>query len=350
MIRSLLLLVAAAPLIAQTDSGRVLDTLRVRDRVACRISSSDGKRVVGLWEKARSAFSTTRADELSGTLELQVVEMDGHVDDVKFIQDPPTGPWERGLHPEADTAHARSFTARRAFATTPADTLLTRGYIRRRSDGTFVFDAPNAELLLSDAFAARTCFELEDPPRDQPQWIGIRFTPRASEGERIDARGVLWLDRESGELRRLDFAYTNLPKTDFEICDPQPDRRHYNHEGPICQTFRDGSKLDLGGTIEFAKLSDGKWIANRWTLRTPPDEGIFRRVNRLRQVGPRDWVRCQGPGKGCTELWAQWPRLVTTTGHVASVMRSGVEIYRDAAAQSLVAAASRARNAVSPPK
>lgn len=348
MLRSLLLLGAAAPLMAQADSGRVLDTLRVRDRVACRISIRDGKRLVGLWEQARSALATTRADEVAGTLELQVVEIDGHIDDVKFNENPPVGPWERGLHPDADTAHARSFVARRAFATTPADTLLARGYIRRRADGTFVFDAPNAELLLSETFAARTCFELEEPPRDQPRWIGIRFTPRSLEGDRIDARGVLWLDRESAELRRLDFNYTNLPKTEFEMCDPQPDRRHFSWEGPKCETLRDGSKLDLGGTIEFVKLLDGQWIANRWTLRTPPDAGIYRFGHRVRQRGPRDWVLCRGFDKGCTETWIQWPRLVTTSGSVASVRRSGVEIYRDAVAEALIAAAKRARKTPPP--
>ena len=64
--------------------------------------------------------------------------------------------------------------------------------------------------------------------------------------ERADIRGVLWLDRASAELRRLDFAYTRVPK--------------WAHG------------RDAFGQLGFAPLPGGGWIVQRWVLRVPIPE------------------------------------------------------------------------------
>ena len=98
----------------------------------------------------------------------------------------------------------------RPFRSQDAAILARDGYAVEES-GEVIYYAPDADVLLSDTFAATHCFQLTDAPPGQPGLIGLRFRPVEAARDRRDIEGTFWLDRASAELRSLDFTFTNLP-------------------------------------------------------------------------------------------------------------------------------------------
>lgn len=130
------------------------------------------------------------------------------------------------------------------------DTLLASGFVENLEDLTWgggpTWYGPDPEFLLSEAFFAGHCFRALPPGAGiSSEWVGLGFDP-AVEDHRADIRGTLWLDRETAELRRLDFAYTRLPK------------------------WARGTAA--GGSLQFAPLPGGGWIVQRWSVRVPVPE------------------------------------------------------------------------------
>src|SRR5262249_53043076 len=118
------------------------------------------------------------------------------------------------------------------------------GYVVSDTSGTTYY-APDAEVLLSDFFAAAHCFHLVEPPRSAgvSSLIGVAFQPLRDRPVLHDIDGTLWLDRTSAELRTLEFRYTGLP----------------DYVAPA----------NPGGKVEFLRLSDGGWLVSRWSVRMP---------------------------------------------------------------------------------
>jgi hypothetical protein len=129
-----------------------------------------------------------------------------------------------------------------AFRSRPPEVLDTAGYVVADSGATSYF-VPDAEVLLSPLFAAGHCFQLENAPDGQSGLIGVRFQPTRARRNMRDIEGVLWVDRQSAELRTLDFKYTNL--------------------SDVAQSAHPG------GRVEFLRLADGNWVITRWSVRMP---------------------------------------------------------------------------------
>ena len=317
----------------------------VRADADCSLAGRDASTFVQLWEQARGALAATHLSEQSAALDVHVVRVGGHIDPAYGFRTTDS------LHAEVDSLHARESVADRVFATTPAETLAVAGYVRREPDGSTVYDVPSAESFLSDEFVARHCFSVAKPPHEHPEWIGIGFTPRKARDSVADIRGVLWLDRASVELRRLEFQYTNLTPVDFELCDPDPTLPVKADASlpfpppkplpvPYCTHFKDNTsnKLGLGGDADFVRLASGEWLIVRWTIRTPPDEGDMRLgAGKTRRVNGHS-EKCFY-GKDCYDVPpVMWPRLVTTTGTISRVTRGDSEVFRDDKAEGLIAA------------
>lgn len=127
----------------------------------------------------------------------------------------------------------------------PADSLLLSGFIENIEDLDTgpTWYGPDPEFLLSEAFFAGHCFRTVPPrPLDPPGMIGLAFSPMTQD-RRADIRGTLWLDRETAELRLLEFQYTRLPTW--------------------------ARSAEAGGSLRFASLPGGGWIVQRWSLRVP---------------------------------------------------------------------------------
>jgi hypothetical protein len=123
------------------------------------------------------------------------------------------------------------------------DSLATLGYIQ--PDDTLtgaIYFGPDAAVFFSDGFLRSHCFRLRPPPKRDPGLLGLGFEP--VKGRRvIDISGVLWLNRATGALVRLEYRYP-------AIWDWVP---------------RDGA----GGSLSFARLSSGQIVITGWKIRAP---------------------------------------------------------------------------------
>ena len=111
---------------------------------------------------------------------------------------------------------SRTGVSARPVTLLSATTHRTFGYAHVEADGVRFF-APDASVLASDEFGAGYCMRLRDPLEwdSVPGGIGIAFEAPPAERTRTDIEGVLWLDRATGELRRLDYHYNRMP-ADFK--------------------------------------------------------------------------------------------------------------------------------------
>ena len=223
-----------------------LTTVNVRDRETCRVSADTGLMVARVWDEARKAMLASQLSSDEAPLFAEWIEYDRALDS--------TARMVRQQH-----IHTSRNPTTHAFRSRPAQLLDSLGYVVTGDSGTTYY-APDADVLLSESFAARHCFHLEAPPRGSANLIGVAFTPARDRGDVREIDGTLWVDRESAELRTLEFRYTNLSDV-AESAHP-------------------------GGRVEFLRLRDGHWLVSRWSVRMPElaampqrsNDGLRRRV------------------------------------------------------------------------
>ncbi|HEX8692038.1 MAG TPA: carboxypeptidase regulatory-like domain-containing protein [Longimicrobium sp.] len=192
----------------------------------CRARPGSGQATAVLWEEARKAIAATAhaAEERLLRYDLQLFERE-------------TSP--AGLV-VADERRQVSGQARTPFHATGVDTLARHGFVRVDGDS-LVYDAPDAQVLLSDEFLEHHCFRVEESA-EHPGWIGLAFEPVRA--RRVaEVAGVLWLERATAELKLLQYRYVRLPGR-------MPD---------------DAAR----GRVEFERLPTGQWIVRRWAIRMP---------------------------------------------------------------------------------
>lgn len=207
----------------------VLSKVTVQGKTVCRVQQDSGQAVAHLWQEARKAIAAT---QLSTSGQKQLVSW--------MVYDRNTDITANEILSQS----TRSYSAEgvKAFVGLPPDSLAKVGYMSEDESGT-VYRAPDAEALLSDAFAAQHCFRVEPPPKGKSDWVGVGFRPARERAGIVDIQGTLWLDRATAELRELDFLYANLPD--------------------------DFTHTKAGGYVEFLRLSTGRWLIGRWQLRMP---------------------------------------------------------------------------------
>lgn len=224
-------------------SGRVqvLPSVQVVDRGKCQVHPDTSGIAFRLWDEARTALIATVLTE-SEPLGVRLTH-----DERTF--DPSGG---KVLVDSASTADGAS---RRPIVTLAPDELARSGYASNDEHGGTTYWGPDANVLLSESFAALHCIRPELPPADTGAFagvLGVAFEPSVKGGGgHVDVRGVLWIDRQSAELRSLDYTYVNVTSV--------VERAH------------------AGGHVEFLRLPDGSWTISRWWIRSPIVETtIFR--------------------------------------------------------------------------
>lgn len=206
-------------------------------RRACTVRP-EGPEAAVLWDEARKALSAAQVGRerrryayLARTVRREL-SPSGHV-------------------PRDSTVQVTAGFSAHPFRATPVERLAAHGYVEEERDS-IVFHAPDAGTLLSDVFLDHHCFSIRAGEGAEAGLVGLEFAPLR--GRRLpDVRGVLWMDRDTGRLRHVDYAYTNLP-------------------------WR-GETDRLRGRVEFEQLEDGGWIVRRWSVRMPrlvllADEGV----------------------------------------------------------------------------
>ena len=124
------------------------------------------------------------------------------------------------------------------FETLTAGTVARDGFSIRRDTSRFYY-APDAAILLSDAFVNGHCFGTR---RGGPAGsVGLTFRPQQV-SSRVDIDGVLWLDSATAELRTVEYRYVTSS-------------RRQDAGG--------------GGYVSFGRYPSGLWGVQRWAIRFP---------------------------------------------------------------------------------
>lgn len=205
----------------------VLDEIVVEADNPCRGSPEEDRRLALVWDEIRTslrlsggggellAFRTERSRWFTDPY--------AHASDLRRWEAADEGRWPiTSLAPES---------------------LATSGFVLPQ-DTTIgpVYYGPDAAVFFSEGFLHNHCFRLVAPPAGSPDLLGLGFEPVKS---RVvpDIQGVLWLDRQTRALRRLEYRYTGL-----------------------WSWVPAGS---AGGSVEFALLPTGQLVIIGWELRAP---------------------------------------------------------------------------------
>ncbi|MGE0160281.1 MAG: carboxypeptidase-like regulatory domain-containing protein [Gemmatimonadales bacterium] len=247
---------AAAPLemrlVPRAIDLEAIDVRAERRRCVAR-PTQEGLAVARLWDEARKALVAAAITEVQGLYRYETMTYERDVDpDTRMVI--------------RDDETRRTGYARSPFESLPPDDLVEGGFVRR--DGAdLVYYAPDANVLLSDAFLGSHCFRLVDPNEGE-ELIGLSFEPLEQRRRVADVGGTLWLDRSTAELRWLEYTY-------------------YNLDLPI-------RTAGAGGRVDFRRMPAGTWIVPDWWIEMPIigtrmlDNGSSRpALTRMRRSGGR---------------------------------------------------------------
>lgn len=302
--------------------------MTIRDKADCTLRGRDADTFLQLWEQARVALTAAQVHGSAPLRKLHLMRIEGRVDALRYYAPESVGVPALSV----DDTSFREWIADRALAMTPADTLELLGYIRRLSDGSVVYDAPSADALLDDRFLAGHCFGVVRGSAEHRDWVGIAFTPRRKRSGIVDVAGVLWLDRSTAELRRLEFTYSNVPPESHELCMVERDGKH-----GLCQVFAEKglNRFGSGGHADFVRLASGEWLVGNLTLRTVSNQMIPRPSPRpivhgypRRECSTTDKIVRTAPRPGeCTYLNWSVPQLSVVSTTLLSLTEGGNEVY-----------------------
>jgi hypothetical protein len=202
-----------------------LAAITVEAERRCEASPAAGAAAL-LWEEIRKALVAVRLTGRGRLAAYRVVRFE------RALALDGSLKWER-----QDTIFSRG---ERPFSTPPPQQLVDKGYVQ--GDEAPAFYAPDADVLLSDAFAGTHCFRVRRGRDETATMAGLGFEPNADR-HIPDVEGTLWVDTATSALRYLQFGYTGI---DYGL-----------------------RTRELGGRLDFARLPSGAWIVARWWLRAP---------------------------------------------------------------------------------
>jgi hypothetical protein len=212
--------------IAMEHLPPVLDVVRVNDREVCPGSPERGA-AFELWQQARDGLlATVVARELKPA-------------------DATTLMYRTNLAPGSErvrrqTKKASSGRTTRPFAASALPSFFARMGYGIEDNGTRIYNAPDADILIDESFAATHCFHLRRDDAGHPGQVGVAFAPIAGRDTLIDVEGAIWIDATTPRLRSLDFSYTSLEPAAMEA--------------------------GVGGHIEFRTMPNGVSFIEWWNL------------------------------------------------------------------------------------
>jgi hypothetical protein len=203
-----------------------LGGITVEGESGCRVRPGAGGTLGVLWEEARKALALADLTKRGRQYLFRTVRTERRL--------------STSLQPLEDARVIGFGVGHWSFESASADTLTRLGFVLADSAGGILYHGPDVDVLFSATFLKQHCFRLQ--PGGPAELIGLAFEPLR---RRLipDIAGVLWLDRRTAVLRRLEFTYTNL-----EAWVPR---------GPA------------GGSIDYDVLPTGAWVIRQWMLRAP---------------------------------------------------------------------------------
>jgi hypothetical protein len=226
----------------EVESGRMVDAtitvpvepielprITVRVGTPCEVDPRSSARLAIVWEEARKSFAAAVWAKREGLFRFTATTYDR-------LESP------TGVTLDERTRVSKGLQGDSPYVSLPIQDLAEGGYVRFEGD-TVNYYAPDAEALLSALFLEGHCFRLVSGDRvDMPGWVGLAFEPVRGHRQ-PDLEGVIWIDRASAELRRLDFRFMGIP----ELL----------------------ARFEPGGRIEFERMASGAWIVSKWWIRVP---------------------------------------------------------------------------------
>ena len=243
---------ASVPLVLrlQTRAIRLAGVEVTADAGPCRVRPrEEGRLLADVWEEVRKALSAAAVTDAQGLYRYSLLTYERELDADHVVV-------------SEEQATRRGYM-RTPFASRPVEDLTVGGFVRKDAVE-WTYYAPDAQVLLADAFLDTHCFRLIEGGPEETGLVGLAFEPTGENDDVSDISGTLWIDRESVELRWLDYSYENLGAA-----------------------IRDG---EASGHVEFQRMTEGAWIVPEWWIRMPLEVDVGgperpRRVTGFRQTG-----------------------------------------------------------------
>ena len=221
------------------SNAYALDRVTIAGATPCRTATDHSVRIADLWDNARTALLATAIATRDSLVRRRLIRYERARDATTLAVQ---GEQVRAFD-------AMGGTGGGFFRSISADSLSKVGYWQRNGTGSAKFHGPDENALLSSEFLADHCFTLVDSDAARPELLGLGFEPtetRRGGDVPPDIRGTIWLDRQTAELRFLEFHWVTLPAGIPE--------------------------LPLGGYVKYSRLAWGPWFVQNWWLRMP--EGL----------------------------------------------------------------------------
>ena len=194
----------------------------------CRVRPEEGLAVSRVWEEARKALTATVWTQEQDAYEYEMLRITRDMD-------------VRGRTIVGENRVHVSSRGQASFLSRPADSLVYGGFARFSEDVS-QFWAPDAAVLLSDAFLDTHCLRVRRGDGAASGLVGLEFEPTHDRGV-PDIAGTVWLHQSTAEIRWVDFRYRHLGVT------------------------RELARTSPGGRVDFTSLPNGTWIVTSWHVR-----------------------------------------------------------------------------------
>lgn len=202
----------------------VIEGVDVEGGRRCDLRPEAGRETLALWEEARKALDVALWTD----------------DDGRFIYELES--WTRrydrsGRRLMNERLDRRTHVGRHAFRAVSPENLAEHGFVQgSNAEGRFYF-APDAGVMLSDAFLGTHCFEAV---RIDGR-LGLHFSP-VPRRDQTEVEGTLWFAEGTSRLESLEYRYVNVTEA-------------------VDERF--------GGQVVFEELPGGEWIVREWEIRMP---------------------------------------------------------------------------------
>ncbi len=207
----------------------LLEAVRVTDRELCPSSAQRGGAFT-LWEQVRAALLATIVARESNPAVATTITYQRREDPSDHLVQ------------RQEMAIRSGSTTRPFVAAASAMKFALAGYVATDTSGQTLY-APDADVLVDEAFATTHCFHLEDADKLHAGQIGLAFSPAPRREKTVDVEGVIWVDATRPALRSLDFRHTGFDNA--------------------------WSRNPPGGHIEFQDAPNGVSFICRWFIDIP---------------------------------------------------------------------------------
>ena len=219
---------------ATVDVGMVrlrtmLAAVRVRAASDCP-RRADGAAALGLWEQARGGLLAAVVAREANPARMSRLTFERRMD----------GTSDRIIRFSVGTDS--SDRSRRSWTAARSARAFTAGGFARETIGSQELFAPDADVLLDDAFSNAYCFSFATAARARPNQVGLSFSPERHPRGRVDIDGTLWIDTVARALTDIEFRYVGLP--------------YYTDD------------FHPGGRLSFRTMANGVVLIDRWYIRS----------------------------------------------------------------------------------